>query len=96
METSMSFVSSEKPITGLDLPIYARKKEGYGFNEFEISNSTISAVFRQPVTVALSLGPLGAESTKDFIPVLDKRISSKGSKAAHGINDYPKIDPNPY
>ena len=46
----MSFVCSEKPITGLDLPIYARKKEGYGFNEFEISNSTISAVFRHTNT----------------------------------------------
>ena len=46
----MSFVGSEKPITGLDLPVYARKTEGYGFNEFEISNSTISAVFRQPLS----------------------------------------------
>jgi len=46
----MSYFCSEKPITGLDLPVYARKKEGYGFNEFEISNSTISAVFRQPLS----------------------------------------------
>ena len=44
------FFCSETPITGLDLPIYARKKEGYGFNEFEISNNTISAVFRQPLS----------------------------------------------
>ena len=51
----MSFFCSEKPITGLDLPIYARKKEGYGFNEFEMSNRTISTVFRQPLMITLNM-----------------------------------------
>ena len=45
----MSFAGSEKPITGLILLVYARKPGGYGFNEFEMSNSTISTVFRQPL-----------------------------------------------
>ena len=39
------------------------KKEGYGFNELEISNSTISAVFRQPLIMTIqNLTPTPAES----------------------------------
>ena len=52
MEISMSFAGSEKPITGLILLVYPRKPGGYGFNEFEMSNSTISTVFRQPLKKA--------------------------------------------
>ena len=43
------FVSSKKPITGLNSPVYSWKPEGYGLIEFEISNNTISTVFRQPL-----------------------------------------------
>ena len=58
-ETSMSFFGSEEPITGLDLLICARTPGGYGFNEFEMSSSAISAVFRQPymTTQKLALTP---------------------------------------
>ena len=44
----------EKPTAGLKSAAYAWDSEGYGFIEFEISNSTISTVFRQPLTYALT------------------------------------------
>ena len=53
---------SEKPIAGLDLLLYARKTEGYGFIEFEISNNTI---FHHP--------PLGGSEKRDS----DQQITQK-------------------
>ena len=47
LETSSRFVGSKGPISGLTLLVYAWKAEGYGFIEFEISNSIILTVFRQ-------------------------------------------------
>ena len=55
MESSMSFAGSEKPITGLIFLVYARKPGGYGFNEFEMSKSTVSTVFRQPLKYRVNL-----------------------------------------
>ena len=55
METSSSLFASNKPITGIVLLVCARETEGYGFIEFDISNSTISTVFRQPLIVILIL-----------------------------------------
>ena len=43
---------SDKPVAGLVILAHARTTEGYGFIEFESSNSTISTVFRQPLVVA--------------------------------------------
>ena len=40
---------SKKPTTGLNSLLYALKSEKYGFIEFEISNSTVSTVFGQPL-----------------------------------------------
>ena len=37
------------PIMGLDLLVYVRNAEVYGFIEFETSNGTIATVFRQPL-----------------------------------------------
>ena len=48
---------SNKPITDLDLLVYAWHTEGSGFIEFEISNNTISTVFRQPLTIAVCAHP---------------------------------------
>ena len=45
----------KQPIAGLDLLVYARTTEGYGFIEFEISNSTISTVSRQPINACVTL-----------------------------------------
>ena len=39
----------KQPITSLNLFVSMWNTEGYGFIEFEISNSTISKVFRQPL-----------------------------------------------
>ena len=33
--------------------VHAGETEGYGFIEFEISNSTVSTVFRQPLVSAM-------------------------------------------
>ena len=49
LEASSRFVGSKRPITGLNLLVYAWKTEGYGLIELEISNSTISTVFHQPL-----------------------------------------------
>ena len=49
LEASSNLCGSNKPIMGLNLLVYAWTTEGYGFIEFEISNSTISKVFRQPL-----------------------------------------------
>ena len=38
---------SNKHLTGLNLLVYARNAEGYGFVELEISSSMISTAFRQ-------------------------------------------------
>ena len=51
METSSSLFGSNKTITGLIKFVDAWNTEGYGFIEFEISNSTISTVLRQPLNV---------------------------------------------
>ena len=44
-----------KPVVGLNLLLHARNTEGYGFVAFEISSSTISTVFRQPLTTATDI-----------------------------------------
>ena len=44
LETSMSLFGSEKSITGLTLLVCARTTEGYGSNEFEISNYDFSSI----------------------------------------------------
>ena len=49
-ETSSRCLGSSKPITGLNLLAYAWKTEGYNFIEFEISDCTVSTVFRQPLS----------------------------------------------
>ena len=50
-------LAPKRPFMGLDLLVCAWETEGYGFIEFEVSNSTISTVFRQP----RSLGSGGLE-----------------------------------
>ena len=49
METSSRFFGPTKPGTSLKSLVHAWNTEGYGFIEFEISNSTISTGFRQPL-----------------------------------------------
>ena len=60
------FVGSQKHITGLSLLVYARKAEGYGFIEFEISNSTTSTVFRQPLICCI-LVSVGADAREAVV-----------------------------
>ena len=50
LETSPRVLGPQRPIASLKLLVYAWKTEGCGFVESEISNSTISTVFRQPLT----------------------------------------------
>ena len=51
---------SKKPVAGLN-SLVAFKSEGYAFIEFEISNGTISIVFRQPlITVELAPNTTGS------------------------------------
>ena len=40
-------VGSKRPITGHKLLVHAWTTERYGFTEFEMSNNTVSTVFRQ-------------------------------------------------
>ena len=46
-------LANKKTIAGLMLLVCAWKTEGYGFIEFEISNSTMSTVLCQPARIAL-------------------------------------------
>ena len=48
-ENSSRCVGSNKLISSLNSPVYACNTEAYGFIEFEISNSTISTIFCQPL-----------------------------------------------
>ena len=48
------FLGQQKPITRLNFLVYACTTEWYGFIEFEISNGTISPVFRQPLILLLT------------------------------------------
>ena len=57
METSSRLFVLKKPIAGLNLLVYARKSEGYGFIEFEISNSIISTVFRNSTNLSVCRQP---------------------------------------
>ena len=49
LETSSNLYGSTTSITGFNLPVYAGNTGGYGFIDFEISNSIISTVFCQPL-----------------------------------------------
>ena len=52
-EGSSKLFGSKRPVAGLNLLVHAWNTEGYGFIEFEISNSTVSFVFRQPLIRSL-------------------------------------------
>ena len=51
-ENTSSYFGLNKCTSGLKSLVHARKTEAYGFIEFEISSSTSSTVFRQPVNPA--------------------------------------------
>ena len=51
-EKTSRFVGSKKPVTGLSFMVQRGITEEQGFIEFETSNSTLSAVFRQPLITA--------------------------------------------
>ena len=82
METSSRFVGSKKLIAGLNLLAYyiCYKTEGYGFIEFEMSNSTISTVFRQPLNIGKQVAPGTARGPAS------RRVKKAGTRGANKAN----------